>query len=93
MKRFAIFSLIFILGFFVSSRSIKNSKHNLSSSSAGNIKASSDNQICIFCHTSHTKGKNFPFCLDRKFYVIDKEDNQYVVNILSIVRKTEKNAQ
>ena len=37
--------------------------------------------------------KNFPFCLDRKFYVIDDEDNQYIVNILSIVRKTEKNVQ
>jgi len=40
-----------------------------------------------------TGGKNFPFCLDRKFYVIDNDDNQYQVNILSIVRKTEKNAQ
>ena len=41
-------------------------------------------------------GKNFPFCLEREFYVIDKEDDedeQYIVNILSIVRKTEKNAQ
>lgn len=37
--------------------------------------------------------KNFPFCLDRKFYVIDGNENQYQVNILSIVRKTEKNAQ
>ncbi len=37
--------------------------------------------------------KNFPFCLDRKFYVIDRNENQYQVNILSIVRKTEKNAQ
>jgi hypothetical protein len=37
--------------------------------------------------------KNFPFCLDRKFYVIDKNESQYQVNILSIVRKTEKNAQ
>ena len=37
--------------------------------------------------------KNFPFCLERKFYVIDKENNQYVINILSVVRKTEKNVQ
>lgn len=37
--------------------------------------------------------KNFPFCLYRKFYVIDEDENQYQVNILSIVRKTEKNAQ
>ena len=37
--------------------------------------------------------KNFPFCLEREFYVLDDEDNQYIVDILSIVRKTEKNVQ
>ena len=39
------------------------------------------------------EGNNFPFCLERSFYVIDKDNNQYQVNILSIVRKTEKNVQ
>ena len=37
--------------------------------------------------------KNFPLCLEREFYVLGDEDKQYVVNILSIVRKTEKNVQ
>ncbi|MFH1326600.1 MAG: hypothetical protein ABIH59_00545 [archaeon] len=34
---------------------------------------------------------NFPFCIGRSFYVIDELGNQYVVNIFSSVRKTEKN--
>ena len=39
------------------------------------------------------KGKGFPVCLERSFYVLDKEKNQYQIDILSIVRKTEKNVQ
>jgi len=41
------------------------------------------------------KGKIFPVCLNRSFYVLsdDKEKNQYQINILSIVRKTDKNVQ
>lgn len=33
--------------------SIRNTKHNLSSSGKYNIKASSESQICKFCHTPH----------------------------------------
>ena len=39
------------------------------------------------------KGKGFPVCLKRSFYVLDREKNQYQIDILSIVRKTDKNAQ
>ena len=39
------------------------------------------------------KGKTFPVCLKRSFYVLDREKNQYQIDILSIVRKTEKNVQ
>ena len=39
------------------------------------------------------KGKTFPFCLERSFYVLDKEKKLYQIDILSIVRKTEKNVQ
>ncbi len=52
--------------------------------SEGNLNLKSDCDI---------DNKNFPFCLEREFYVIDGEDNRYVVSILSIVRKTEKNVQ
>jgi hypothetical protein len=45
------------------------------------------------------EGKTLPFCLERSFYVIDRTStdktstDRYQVNILSIVRKTEKNVQ
>jgi hypothetical protein len=42
-----------------------------------------------FCTSS---GESLPHCLQRSFYVLDREYNSYEVNILSIVRKTEKNA-
>jgi len=39
------------------------------------------------------KGEGFPVCLERSFYILDREKNQYQIDILSIVRKTEKNVQ
>jgi len=44
------------------------------------------------------KGKTFPVCLERSFYALSKKDQdqdqeQYQINILSIVRKTDKNVQ
>lgn len=39
------------------------------------------------------KGKAFPVCLERSFYVLDKNEKQYQIDILSIVRKTDKNVQ
>ena len=39
------------------------------------------------------EGKTFPVCLERSFYTLDKEKNQYQINVLSIVRKTDKNVQ
>jgi len=39
------------------------------------------------------KGKAFPVCLERSFYALDREKNQYQIDILSIVRKTDKNVQ
>lgn len=47
---------IFILVLLFSSSAlatIKDTKHNLSVSGAGNIKARSESRICIFCHTPH----------------------------------------
>ena len=37
------------------------------------------------------KGENFPFCLERSFYTLDKNNKQYTIKLLLIVRKTEKN--
>lgn len=39
------------------------------------------------------EGKTIPVCIKRTFYSLDKNNNQYKINILSIVRKTEKNVQ
>lgn len=39
------------------------------------------------------EGKNFPVCVERSFYVLDKEGKSYEIKILSVVRKTEKNVQ
>jgi predicted CXXCH cytochrome family protein len=52
---------IFKIGFFyfltlpalVWSQSIVNTVHNLSASGPGEIKASSESEICVFCHTPH----------------------------------------
>jgi len=32
---------------------VTNTKHNLSASSSGTVKASTESQICVFCHTPH----------------------------------------
>jgi len=54
--KFSLFMLISLLLMFCSSglyADIVNTKHNLSVTGIGNIKASSEQQICIFCHTPH----------------------------------------
>lgn len=39
-------------------------------------------------------GKYSPVCIERSFYALDKNsNNQYVIKILSIVRKTDKNVK
>lgn len=39
---------------------IATTKHNLSVSGSGTIKAASETQICIFCHTPHSGAPNTP---------------------------------
>lgn len=41
-------------------QSLVNTVHNLSVSGPGNIKASSESDICIFCHTPHTTSPRKP---------------------------------
>lgn len=50
--------LMFVLAFSSAAsaqqgKSILNSKHNLSASGPGAIRASSEQEVCIFCHTPH----------------------------------------
>jgi predicted CXXCH cytochrome family protein len=44
----------------VTSQSIVNSKHNLSVTGTGTIKATSESEICIFCHTPHNSSPQKP---------------------------------
>ncbi|MBU2504047.1 MAG: hypothetical protein KJ879_03290 [Nanoarchaeota archaeon] len=55
----------------------------------GNI-VEGNSEWASFCGQS---GRNLPVCVDRNFYVIDRDNNQYKVNVISVVRKTEKNVQ
>lgn len=39
------------------------------------------------------KGAILPVCYEKSLYSLDKNNNQYAINIFSVVKKTEKNAQ
>ena len=62
LKTEILFIIIFIFLFNhdLISQSIVNSKHNLSVSGPGTIKASSETEICIFCHTPHNSSPQKP---------------------------------
>ncbi len=45
---------------------IRFSKHNLSVSGQGEIKAVSESQICIFCHTPHSARRDIPYLWNRQ---------------------------
>ncbi len=48
--------MMFVLN--LSPKSIVHSKHNLSATGTGDIKASGTNMICMFCHTTHVPGNS-----------------------------------
>ncbi len=56
-KIFIAYSLL-SLSLNAGAQSIINSKHNLSASGPGTIKASSETEVCVFCHTPHNASKN-----------------------------------
>ena len=45
--------------------SILTSKHNLSTSGPGRIKATTETRVCIFCHTPHNARRDIPFLWNR----------------------------
>ena len=61
-----------------------NSKVKVVEASAGNV------NLKNFCEM---KGKYLPTCIRRSFYSIDESNNQYQINILSIVNKVDKNVK
>ncbi len=48
LQLFLMLSIVVVQG-----QSIASSKHNLSASGPGTVKATSENEVCIFCHTPH----------------------------------------
>ena len=66
---------------------------NISNFSTGNsikLLSAGNKDLKDFCFTSST---NNPFCLNRSMYAISSDNAQYRIDILSIVRKTEKNVR
>ena len=57
--RILFFTVIGIFGC-LSSQGIQSSLHNLSVSGTGSVKASSESEICIFCHTPHNSSTRTP---------------------------------
>lgn len=62
MKNISIIILSFLISFpiFLDAQSIITTKHNLSISGTGTIKATSESEICIFCHTPHNSSPRAP---------------------------------
>lgn len=55
MKNIPIIILLafMCIPFYMSSQSIVTTKHNLSASGTGTVKATIESEVCVFCHTPH----------------------------------------
>ncbi|MBN1250848.1 MAG: hypothetical protein JXR51_01955 [Bacteroidales bacterium] len=51
---FSILFILFLFSGFINAQSVVNSLHNLSLSGAGTVIATSESEVCIFCHTTHS---------------------------------------
>ena len=60
IRYFFVLITILFLPVVVCSQSIGNTVHNLSISGPGDIKSSSESEICIFCHTPHRASPRAP---------------------------------
>jgi len=58
--RSIILFLFFLHNTVLSSQSVVNTVHNLSTSGPGNIRATSESEVCIFCHTPHNSNPESP---------------------------------
>lgn len=58
MSRFARLIVALLVLAPLAEAGVRDSLHNLSTSGPGNVKASSADRICIFCHVSHSSGSN-----------------------------------
>lgn len=62
MKKNILVTFLFICysGSVIHSQSVVNTVHNLSLSGPGTVKATSENEVCVFCHTPHNSSPSGP---------------------------------
>ena len=69
MNKRNIFILIMAVlldhGSFAHGATILTSKHNLSTTGTGELKASTESRVCIFCHTPHNARRDIPYLWNR----------------------------
>ena len=58
-----------------------------------NVQAGNNNWLADCAIQEEKKQEKLPQCITKKFYSIDNSNNQYIIKILSIVRKSEKNVK
>lgn len=57
------------------------------------IKKGNNNWLAGCSIQENQTQENLPFCLTKSFYSVDNTDNPYIIKILSVVRKSEKNVK
>jgi len=61
MKKCALFAGLLLVGAFAhGQQSVVDTTHNLSISGPGTIRAASESQVCVFCHTPHNSTTQAP---------------------------------
>ncbi len=58
-----------------------------------NVQAGNKNWLAYCDIQENKKQENFPQCVQKSFYSLDKANNQYIIKILTVVRKAEKNVK
>ncbi|MCF8222563.1 MAG: hypothetical protein K9J25_05400 [Bacteroidales bacterium] len=59
-NRYLIICILFCNSSVLHAQSVVNTVHNLSASGPGSIRASSESEICVFCHTPHNSNPDSP---------------------------------
>ena len=60
MKKGTYIFILLILPTIIIAQSIINTKHNLSVNGPGTVKATSESEVCLFCHTAHSSRPSSP---------------------------------
>ncbi len=55
-----LISITFVLNISINGQNLATTVHNLSASGPGSVKATSETELCIFCHTPHNSNPRAP---------------------------------